>query len=136
LLTGFQSSFTRHRPTAGSQEDGEGQKFKGESSSQQRIRYFKAVGKLCVTQDHPNIVKMYEMFEDSTHYYIVTEYLEGKDALELLQTSKVITEETAWSIFYQLLLAVNHIHLNKFMHRLFPSYAETSNWRILSTTRN
>lgn len=27
--------------------------------------------------DHPNIVKIYEFFEDESHIYIVMEYLEG-----------------------------------------------------------
>lgn len=27
--------------------------------------------------DHPNIVKIYEFFEDDAHIYIVMEYLEG-----------------------------------------------------------
>lgn len=43
-------------------------------------------------QDHPNIVKMYEMFEDGSHYYMVTEYLEAKDALELLHTNRSLSE--------------------------------------------
>jgi hypothetical protein len=34
---------------------------------------------------------MFEMFEDDLHFYIITEYLEGKDALELLHTEKEIS---------------------------------------------
>jgi hypothetical protein len=33
---------------------------------------------------------MLEMFDDGNHVYIVTEYLEGRDALELLQRKKVV----------------------------------------------
>lgn len=68
-------------------------------------------------QDHPNIVKMYEMFEDGSHYYMVTEYLEAKDALELLHANRSISEDLACNIFYQLILAVNYLHRNKCMHR-------------------
>ena len=27
------------------------------------------------TLDHPNIVKLYELFEDELHYYLITEFL-------------------------------------------------------------
>jgi hypothetical protein len=33
---------------------------------------------------------MFEMFDDGNHHYIVTEYLEGKDALDMLQKRKVV----------------------------------------------
>lgn len=60
---------------------------------------------------------MYEMFEDEAYHYIVTEYLPGKDALELLVSQKSIDEKTAFSIVYQCLLALNYLHLKKVMHR-------------------
>lgn len=75
--------------------------------------------------DHPNIVKMFEMFEDGTHNYIVTEYLEGKDALDLLQRRKVLSEEEAFNIFYQAVLAVSYLHRNSFMHRYTIADAAT-----------
>lgn len=87
-------------------------------------------------QDHPNIVKMYEMFEDGSHYYMVTEYLEAKDALELLHANRSISEELACNIFYQLILAVNYLHRNKCMHRYPPPHAGTSNSKTWSTTRS
>lgn len=30
--------------------------------------------KLLQQLDHPNILKLYEFFEDATHYFIITEY--------------------------------------------------------------
>jgi serine/threonine protein kinase len=60
---------------------------------------------------------MFEMFDDGSYYYIVTEYLEGRDALELLLRRKTVSEEMAFSIFYQATLALNYLHRNSFMHR-------------------
>lgn len=31
--------------------------------------------------DHPNILKLFEIYEDSKNYYLVTEYLEGGEVL-------------------------------------------------------
>ena len=35
--------------------------------------------------DHPNIIKLYEYFEDLKRYYIVTEICKGGDLFEELQ---------------------------------------------------
>jgi serine/threonine protein kinase len=48
---------------------------------------------------------------------MVTEYLPGKDALDLLVSHKKLDEEMAFGIFYQCLLALNYLHRNKVMHR-------------------
>jgi calcium-dependent protein kinase len=34
--------------------------------------------------DHPNILKIFELYKDSKNYYMVTEYLEGGDLLEVI----------------------------------------------------
>jgi serine/threonine protein kinase len=77
---------------------------------------------------------MFEMFDDGTYAYIVTEYLEGKDALDLLQRRKVVPEELAFNIFYQVTLATNYLHRNNFMHRYLTSHVATSSSRTSSTT--
>ena len=60
---------------------------------------------------------MYEMFEDENYHYIVTEYLQGKDGLDLLIGHKYVEESLAFNIFHQCLLALNYLHVNKVMHR-------------------
>lgn len=32
--------------------------------------------------DHPNILKLYEFFEDEQNFFIITEFCEGKDLFE------------------------------------------------------
>ena len=59
------------------------------------------------------------MFEDENYHYIVTEYLNGKDALDLLIAQKNVDETMAFNIFYHCLLALNYLHTNKVMHRYF-----------------
>ena len=38
--------------------------------------------------DHPNTVKLHELFEDDRFYYLITEYLAGGELFERIQTLK------------------------------------------------
>lgn len=47
-------------------------------------------------QDHPNIVKMYEFFEDDKRYYLVTEICKGGELFdEVLQRGKFSERDAA-----------------------------------------
>ena len=60
--------------------------------------------------DHPFIVKFKEVFEDRSHYYLVLEYLEGGDLMKHLQNKKVLDEDTAKELLWQILIATNYLH--------------------------
>lgn len=42
------------------------------------------VGIALSTQDHPSILKIYEVFEEPEFEYIVTEYCEGKELFDII----------------------------------------------------
>jgi serine/threonine protein kinase len=42
--------------------------------------------------DHPNIVKLYGFFDDSTHFYIIMEYMDGGNLFGLIKKKKKLTE--------------------------------------------
>lgn len=45
---------------------------------------------------HPNIIKLLDLFENSDYYYIVIEYMEGKDLFDYLKERNFsISEERA-----------------------------------------
>jgi serine/threonine protein kinase len=49
--------------------------------------------KMC---QHPNIIKLIDLFENSDYYYIVLEYMAGKDLFDYLKSrSFKITEDRA-----------------------------------------
>ena len=48
---------------------------------------------------------------------MVTELIPGVELYDYFKEKKVLSEKEAFSIFYQVLLAINHLHLNKVMHR-------------------
>jgi calcium-dependent protein kinase len=67
--------------------------------------------------DHPNIIKLFEIFDYKDFYYVVTEYCSGGELFEFLQRSSRITEKTVAIIMKQLLSAVNYMHKKNIMHR-------------------
>jgi calcium/calmodulin-dependent protein kinase I len=43
---------------------------------------------------HDNIIKLVDLFETTTHYYVVMEYVKGKDLFDFLQERNLsLTEE-------------------------------------------
>lgn len=67
--------------------------------------------------DHKNIVKLIEIFESKSSYYLVLEYCQQKDLFEKLENEGKFQEETAKYILYQLADAMNYIHSMKIAHR-------------------
>lgn len=67
---------------------------------------------------HPNIVKLLDLFENLEHYYIVLECMEGKDMFDYLKSrSFQITEERAKELMMQLIHAVQYLHSYGIVHR-------------------
>lgn len=60
--------------------------------------------------DHPNIVKLYEFFDDDENFYIVTEYCSGGQLFEALMKRKTFSENETANIMRQLLSAIAHCH--------------------------
>jgi len=60
--------------------------------------------------DHPNIIKMYEYYQDEKYFYIVMEYCNGGELLLKVGDLGQITEDMAKTYFIQMISAVNYIH--------------------------
>ena len=67
--------------------------------------------------DHPNIIKLFDCYQDKSYYYMVEEYCSGGDLFDYIQKEKFFTERKAGIIFNQLLSAVNHLHKKRIVHR-------------------
>ena len=48
--------------------------------------------------DHPNILKMYEFFEDEKRYYIVTDICKGGELFDEISTKGKFSERDAASL--------------------------------------
>jgi calcium-dependent protein kinase len=62
-------------------------------------------------------MKVYGMYEDAKNYYIVSELISGEELFEHFKLKKRLPEAEAFVIFRQVLLALNHLHINGLMHR-------------------
>jgi len=67
--------------------------------------------------DHPNIIKMYEFFEDEKRYYIVTEICKGGELFDEIIARGKFTEKDAAILMKQVLSCVNYCHSNNIVHR-------------------
>lgn len=67
--------------------------------------------------DHPNIMKIFEHYEDEYYIYIVSEYYSGGELFDFIQTNGAVSEEIAANIIGQILLALNYLHKNNIIHR-------------------
>ena len=67
--------------------------------------------------DHPNIIKLFDCYQDKSYYYMVEEDCSGGDLFDYIQKEKFFTERQAGTIFNQLLSAVNHLHKKRIVHR-------------------
>lgn len=67
--------------------------------------------------DHPNIVRVYEFFEDDSAFYLVMEYCSGGELFEEMTNGNNFTEQAAAQIMQQLLSAVAYLHACNITHR-------------------
>jgi len=67
--------------------------------------------------DHPNILKIYEIFEDARRYYMVTEACEKGELFDYLIQSQRLTEHVTAHIMLQMLSAVCFCHEKNIVHR-------------------
>ncbi|KAG1684015.1 Ribosomal protein S6 kinase alpha-5 [Nymphon striatum] len=92
--------------------------------------------KLC--QGHPNIVKLYDVFHDEMHTYIVLELLKGGELLNRIRRKAKFIESEASQIIKKLVSAVHFIHSKNIVHRdlkpenlLFVSEDDDSNIKVV-----
>eukprot|EP00747_Dinoflagellata_sp_TGD_P021980 gnl/TRDRNA2_/TRDRNA2_128830_c1_seq1.p1 gnl/TRDRNA2_/TRDRNA2_128830_c1~~gnl/TRDRNA2_/TRDRNA2_128830_c1_seq1.p1 ORF type:complete len:528 (-),score=106.26 gnl/TRDRNA2_/TRDRNA2_128830_c1_seq1:291-1853(-) len=67
--------------------------------------------------DSPNIVRLYESFEDGSQVYIVMEACTGGELNDAMLAEGPFCEATCWTLTRQMLCAVNYMHNKGFVHR-------------------
>jgi calcium-dependent protein kinase len=109
---------------------------------QQNLELFKNEIEIMSILNHPNICKLYEVYEDSKFIYLIIEYCEGGELLDRItkkqKEGKLYTEKEAAVIFRQLIEAIDYIHEIGVIHRdlkpeniLFSTKYENSPIKII-----
>ena len=66
---------------------------------------------------HPNILNVFEIYEDTKKFYIMSELLEGGELFEAIAQQGSFSEADAAKIMKQILNAVNYLHSKGIVHR-------------------
>lgn len=72
---------------------------------------------MLLSLEHPNIVKVYEYFDDGQYIYIVTEYCSGNNLLEQLASKDSLSENSASVYMNKVFRAVARLHQLGICHR-------------------
>ncbi|SBS82258.1 calcium-dependent protein kinase 1, putative, partial [Plasmodium malariae] len=67
--------------------------------------------------DHPNIIKLFDVFEDKKYFYLVTEFYEGGELFEQIINRHKFDECDAANIMKQVLSGICYLHTHNIVHR-------------------
>ena len=68
-------------------------------------------------KDHPNIIKLYETFEDKRNVYLVFEVCSGGELFDRIISEGHFSDQRARSIFSQIVKSLNYCHKYGICHR-------------------
>lgn len=69
------------------------------------------------TLDHPNIIKLFEVYEDSKCVYLVQEFCEGGELFDYIAEREHLSEAEAARVFHQITSSILYCHKNCICHR-------------------
>jgi calcium-dependent protein kinase len=109
---------------------------------QQNLELFQNEIEIMSILNHPNICKLFEVYEDSKYIYLIIEYCDGGELLDRIskkqKEGKLFNEKEAAIIFKQLIEAIEYIHDIGVVHRdlkpeniLFETKYENSPIKII-----
>jgi len=67
--------------------------------------------------DHPNIIKLFETFEDTRNIYLAMDYCSGGELFDRIIEAGTLTEREGAIVAQQILRAVNYMHDHQVAHR-------------------
>ena len=67
--------------------------------------------------DHPNIIRLYEFYQDEKNYYIITELCSGGELFDRIISGGTLSESVAADYIQQILSVLVYLHDRKIVHR-------------------
>lgn len=87
------------------------------SRSIKMMRYLIKEIEILKILDHPNILKLYEIYESRSNIYLVLEYIQGGDLLSHLKEKLQYSEKDASLIILKILETLEYCHSKNIIHR-------------------
>ncbi len=81
------------------------------------VTRFKEEAKTCASVEHPDAVKIYEMFEKDNKIFVSYEWVEGYDLSRIIDICERIEPDIALYIIYQILDVLDYVHKKGIIHR-------------------
>lgn len=94
------------------------------------------IANLKIAREGPNIVQLYEVYEERAFCYLVMELMQGGELLEFIIERKTFTEKEARSSIRCVLRALAYMHEKRVAHRdIKPENLLLSDHKDLSTVK-
>lgn len=90
------------------------EKAKMEQSELVRLKYEVDILKNLM---HPNIVRLYEVYESKENIFLVTELCDGRELFDEISKRKKLKEKEAAIVIKQILQAIAYCHERNICHR-------------------
>ena len=78
--------------------------------------------KILKSLDHPNVTRIFDFFEEKTHFYVVMELLEGGELFDRIVQKQFYNEKDARDLVLLLLNTIKYLHDRNIIHR-YPRYS-------------
>ena len=87
-----------------------------EKSKLPDVKYFETEIKILSLLDHPNIVRLFEVFEDSKNFYLIMELMTGGNLITRMNNNRY-KEKSAAILMEQIVSAIAYCHEKGICHR-------------------
>ncbi len=81
------------------------------------IEQFINMTNIVSTLKHPNIIPIFEYYEDKAHFYIVTEISEEIGLIDMILDKGIFSEREAADIMKQILSVIYYLHQNNIIYK-------------------
>jgi serine/threonine protein kinase len=67
--------------------------------------------------DHPNIIKLFEVYESNKYIHLLCPFLEGGELFERIKSKGIYKEQDAQKVMHQFLSALSYLESKHIVHR-------------------
>lgn len=91
--------------------------FKLTGVTQEKKQELATEAEIFLSMDHPHIVRLFDVYESEDALSLVMECMEGGELFDRVTERKIFSEKEAAGTTHQMLIAVNYLHSQGFVHR-------------------